>query len=80
MELEKAKTRTNYLILLKDTRPSVNYAKDWLGQLFLFPGLVWSSKGFRLYAIHRKMVIECLDPSVSLLLTSEKAVCCKKYN
>ena len=27
MELEKAKTRTNYLILLKDTRPSVNYAE-----------------------------------------------------
>ena len=23
----------------KKTRPSVNYAKDWLGQLFLIPGL-----------------------------------------
>ena len=26
-----------------ETRPSVNYAKDWLDQLFLFPGL---EKGF----------------------------------
>ena len=23
------------------TRPSVNYAKDWLDQFFLIPGLVW---------------------------------------
>ena len=23
----------------EETRPSVNYAKDWLDQLFLFPGL-----------------------------------------
>ena len=23
----------------EQTRPSVNYAKDWLDQLFLFPGL-----------------------------------------
>ena len=27
----------------EETRPSVNYAKDWLDQLFLFPGL---EKGF----------------------------------
>ena len=27
----------------KETRPSVNYAKDWLDQLFLFPGV---EKGF----------------------------------
>ena len=26
---------------LVPTRPSVNYVKDWLDQLFLFPGLVW---------------------------------------
>ena len=32
--------------LLDTTRPSVNYAKDWLGQLFLIPGLVWSRKGY----------------------------------
>ena len=24
----------------------VNYARDWLDQSFLFPGLVWSKKGF----------------------------------
>ena len=37
-------------IILKRTRPSVNYAKDWLDQLFLFPGLVWSTeKGFQLW-------------------------------
>ena len=32
----------------KITRPSVNYARDWLDQLFLFTGLVWSVKGFQL--------------------------------
>ena len=26
---------------VEGTRPSVNYAKDWLGQLFLISGLVW---------------------------------------
>ena len=26
--------------IFQSTRPSVNYAKNWLGQLFLFPGLV----------------------------------------
>ena len=31
---------------LKSTRPSVNYAKDWLDHSFLFPGLVWSEKEF----------------------------------
>ena len=29
---------------IRETRPSVNYAKDWLDHLFLFPGLVWSTK------------------------------------
>ena len=29
----------------KATRPSVNYAKDWLDQFSLTPGLVWSAKG-----------------------------------
>ena len=33
----------------KITRPSVNHAKDWLGQLFLIPGLVWSGKEYRLW-------------------------------
>ena len=33
----------------KETRPSVNYAKDWLGQLFLIPGLVSSGKGYHLW-------------------------------
>ena len=28
------------------TRPSVNYAKDWVDRVFLFPGLVWSAKRF----------------------------------
>ena len=35
------------------TRPSVNYAKDWLDQSFLFPGLVESEKGFTLDVITR---------------------------
>ena len=30
---------------VEGTRPSVNYAKDWLGQLFLIRGLVSSEKG-----------------------------------
>ena len=28
------------------TRPSVNYAKDWLDQLILIHGLFWSGKVF----------------------------------
>ena len=28
------------------TRPSVNFAKDWLDHSFPFPGLVWSEKEF----------------------------------
>ena len=31
------------------TRPSVNYKKDWLGQLYLIPRLVWSGKGYHLW-------------------------------
>ena len=31
------------------TRPSVNYAKDWLDQSFLSPGLVWSKNDFSLW-------------------------------
>ena len=30
-------------------RPGVNYAKDWLDQFFLFPGLVWSVIGYHLW-------------------------------
>ena len=30
-------------------RASVNYAKDGLDQLFLFPGLFWSLKGFHIW-------------------------------
>ena len=26
----------------QDPVPSVDYAKDWLDQSFLFPGLIWS--------------------------------------
>ena len=35
-----------------ETRPSVNYAKDWLDQLFPFSGIVWSGKGFHLGCDH----------------------------
>ena len=31
------------------TRPSFNYAKDWLDHSFLFPGLVWSEKRVSLW-------------------------------
>ena len=31
------------------TRPSVNYAKDWLDQLFHIPCLIWSGKEFHLW-------------------------------
>ena len=34
------------------TRPSVDYAKDWLYQLFPFPDLVWPGKGFHLGCEH----------------------------
>ena len=78
-------------------RLSVNYAKDWLDQLFLFPGLVWKTF-FYLECGHwgaiqshfhvneaifgmvtnKQPNIQLDDPSASLLLTSEKAVFCKK--
>ena len=32
--------------IIENTRPSVNYAKDWLNHSFPFPGLVWSEKEF----------------------------------
>ena len=32
---------------IKNTKPSVNYAKDWLDQ-FLINGLVWSEKVYHL--------------------------------
>ena len=34
------------MVIIYETRPSVNYAKDWLDHSFLFPGLVWSEKEF----------------------------------
>ena len=38
---------------LVETRPSVNYAKDWLDHSFLFfPGLVWSEKEFHFGCDH----------------------------
>ena len=79
------------------TRPSVNYEKDWLDQLFLFSNLVWSGKGFRFGCDHYGVVNNHFpvylaifgmvttdnrqpgDSSVSLPLTSEKAVFCKKW-
>ena len=80
------------------TRLSVNYAKDWLDQLFLFPGLVWKTLFFTLNVVtggaiqshfhvneaifgmvtNKQPNIQLDDPSASLLLTSEKAVFCKK--
>ena len=77
------------------TRPSVNYVKDWHGQLFLIPGLVWKRMS-PLNAIIRatSAAIFCIwpfsawwrtngqpgDPIASLLLTSEKAVFCDVAN
>ena len=34
------------------TRPCVNFGKDWLDHSFLFPGLVWSGKGFHFGCDH----------------------------
>ena len=36
-------------MIIVRTRPSVNYAKDWLDQFFLIPGQVWSGKGYHLW-------------------------------
>ena len=59
------------------TRPSVNHAKDWLDQLFLFPSL---EKGFTYGCVFghfrrggEKPNKQPGDPRASLLLTSEKA-------
>ena len=38
--------QTHGYMYIYETRPSVNYAKDWLDHSFLFPGLVWSEKEF----------------------------------
>ena len=38
-----------HLWYLQKTRPSANYAKDWLDQLFPIPGLVWRGKGYHLW-------------------------------
>ena len=35
------------------TRPSVNYAKDWMDHSFVFPCLVWSGKGFHFGCDHQ---------------------------
>ena len=40
------------VVVGKKTRPSVNYAKDWLDHSFLFPGLVWSEKDFHFGCVH----------------------------
>ena len=37
---------------MEEKRLSVNYAKDWLDQLFPFSGIVWSGKGFHLGCDH----------------------------
>ena len=37
---------------MEEKRLSVNYAKDWLDQLFPFPGIVRSGKGFHLGLDH----------------------------
>ena len=81
-----------YFAKRKITRPSVNHAKDYIGQLFLIPGLVWSGKGYHLWmwslwgsqqpfccvTTTRPNDQPC-DPSLSLLLNREKAVFCN-YN
>ena len=38
-------------VMSRKKRHSVNYAKDWLDHLFLFPGLFWSVKGFHMNLI-----------------------------
>ena len=71
------------------TRPSVNYAKDWLDQLSIIPGQVWSGSpmdvirsltiflGMRQFLARWHQTNQPGDPSASLLLTSDKAVFCK---
>ena len=77
-------------ILFKDsnkidkTRPSVNYAKGWLDQSFLIPGLVvWSTTVYLTIfdlVTNKRTNDQTLpgDLSASLHLTSEKVVFCKK--
>ena len=62
-------------------RPSVNYAKDWLGQLFLIPGLIpWHEKGIAYGCDHYGTVNnQPGDSRASLLLTNEKAVFCNLF-
>ena len=49
---KKVKVRVAEKVKVAETRPSVNYAKDWLDHSILFPGLVWSEKEFHFGSDH----------------------------
>ena len=75
----------------RQIRPSVHHAKEWLGQLFLIPGLEKCitygcghfnndfpvNQAFFGMLTTKRTTKQPGDPSASLLLTSEKAVFCK---
>ena len=45
-----------FILGINKTRPSVNYANNWLDQIFPFPGLVWPGKGFYLGCYHYRAI------------------------
>ena len=53
------------------TRPSVNYAKDWLDHSFHFPGLVWSEKEF-LWMGQSTTIFLCIRPFLAWWQTNER--------
>ena len=67
------------LTKIQRKRPRVNYAKDWLGQLFRIPGLIpWHDHSYG--CDHYGAVNNQLgDSRASLLLTNEKAVFCNLF-
>ena len=57
------------------TRPSVNYANDWLDHSFLFPGLVGLKKSFTLDVITRGQstsIFLCIGPFLAWWRTNDR--------
>ena len=54
------RTENIFFMKIVRTRPSVNYAKDWLKQFFLMPGLVYTCGCYH-YG-HSRNIFPCIRP------------------
>ena len=60
MRIMSIEQRTFFFMKIVRTRPSVNYAKDWLKQFFLMPGLVYTCGCYH-YG-HSRNIFPCIRP------------------